>query len=83
MAATSALFKRLKLIDEQELNRLVEKQLREYDPTIRSLATLHREMQEIEGRSDLTPEEKVALLSATQQRFSQLKFPKGRGDPRA
>lgn len=70
------LFKKLKLIDEQEIGRLVEKRLKEYDPGLRSLANMYREMDGVMNREDLAPEEKLALYKTTHQRFSNMKAPK-------
>ena len=41
-----ALFKKLKLVDEHELEQLIEKQIRQYDPRIRSMALLQKEMED-------------------------------------
>ena len=73
--STSALYKKLKLVDDQEIGRLFEKYLREYDPALRVLANSHREMETILGRKDLSPEEKFSLFKSNQQRFSKLKVP--------
>ena len=68
--ASSNLFKKLKLIDEHEIQRLVEKHLRQYDPSSRTLANLHQDMDMVIQRDDITPEERIALLKATQNRFT-------------
>ena len=64
-----ALFKKLKVIDEQEVGRMVEKYLRQYDPALRLLANTHQEMGSILARNDLTPEEKFSLFKCNQQLF--------------
>ena len=74
-AAAAQLFKRLKLIDEQEVGRLVEKHLREYDPALHSLATIHKEMETVLNRDDISPEEKLSLFKINQQRFGRIKIP--------
>ena len=68
-----ASFKQLKLIDEQELNRLIEKQIRQYDPALKILASVRKEMNTLMERNDLLPEEKLALYQSAQQRFDSIK----------
>ena len=53
-----AAVKELKLVDDHELQQLIEKQIRQYDPRIRSMALLEKEMGSALNREDLTPEEK-------------------------
>jgi hypothetical protein len=69
MNTSSAMFKRLKLLDEQELDRLIEKQIRQYDPNLRGMVAMRKEMDEVMGREDLNPEERIALYKSAQQRF--------------
>ena len=71
----SSLFKRLKLIDEQELTRIVEKQIKEYNPGIRSLANLQQEMDGVVNHEGISPEEQLALYQSAQQRFRKIKIP--------
>ena len=75
MSLPSSLFKRLKLIDEDEIQRLVEKHLRDYDPTLKGLAQIHREMDTNLTRPDLEPEEKLTLFQNSQQRFTPEQWP--------
>ena len=67
MSASSAIFKRLKLLDEQELDRLIEKQIRQYDPNLRGMVALRKEMDQGMCREDLNPEERIALYKSAQQ----------------
>ena len=62
-----AIFKKLKLVDEMELERLIEKQLRQYDPKIHSMALMKKEMDQALARQDLVPEEKLALFHGAQK----------------
>ena len=71
----SSLFKRLKLIDEQELTRIVEKQIKEYNPGIRSLANLQQEMDGVVNNEGISPVEQLALYQSAQQRFRKIKIP--------
>ena len=72
-SAAAIMFKKLKLIDEQEIQRLVEKQLRDYDPVIRTLGKLQTEMDSVLNRTDLSPEEKQALYQANLCKFLSMK----------
>ncbi|KAF0147100.1 MAG: hypothetical protein FD143_3110 [Ignavibacteria bacterium] len=65
--------KKLKLVDEQELTRLIEKQIRQYDPGLKVLANLRQEMDTVMEREDLLPEEKLALYKSAQLRFVKVK----------
>ena len=66
-------FQKLKLVDEQELGHLIEKQIRQYNPTLKVLANIYQEMDTAMGREDLLPEEKLALYKNAQQRFAKIK----------
>ncbi|KAF0138736.1 MAG: hypothetical protein FD143_3616, partial [Ignavibacteria bacterium] len=65
--------KKLKLVNEQELTRLIEKQIRQYDPGLKVLANIQHEMDTIMEREDLLPEEKLALYKSAQLRFAKIK----------
>ena len=67
-----AAFKKLKLVDEHELEQLIEKQIRQYDPRIRSMALLEKEMGSALNRDDLAPEEKLALFKSAQHRYDKM-----------
>ena len=71
MSRHSNLFKRLKLVDEEELHRLVERQLREYNPQLKAMADRKIELDNVLERKDLTPEERLALFEANKQRYVQ------------
>lgn len=57
------------LVDSDELDRLKQKQLTSYNPTIRSMAMLKDEVDTVLERGDLSAEEKVAIIRASKQRF--------------
>lgn len=65
--------KKLKLVDEAELTRLIMKQLRDYDPALQVLAQMKQEMDSALQHTDITPDEKIALFKSIQQRFSHIK----------
>ena len=61
------------LIDEAELERLQQRQLREYSPELGSMARYQAQMKEVMARSDLTAAEKLSILSGLQRRFDKIK----------
>ena len=73
MNSAANIFKKLKLIDEQEIQRLVEKQLKEYDPVLRTLGKLQREMDSVLDRDDLSAEDKQGLYQANLGKFLSMK----------
>ena len=79
-----ALFKKLKLVDEKEIEQLIEKRLKQYDPRIHSMAQMQNDMTQILTQDNLPPEEKLAIFKASQQRYDRLKdsasFPPAAGE---
>lgn len=67
------LFQKLKLVDDENLQRLIEKRIRHYDQTTSALAKLQMEMLDVFSRNDITPEERVSLLTAINHRYKNLK----------
>lgn len=65
------LYKKLKLVDEDELHRLIEKQIREYNPELKAMVDRKLDMHKVLDQKDLTPEQKLLLLDANKQQFSQ------------
>ena len=61
------------LIDEGELDRLQQRQLRDYSPELQSMARLQTQMAEVLARKDLSPQEKLNMLSGQQSRFDKIK----------
>ena len=61
------------LIDESELERLQQRQLREYSPELSSLSRYQTQMREVMAQSDLSAAEKLSILSGLQGRFDKLK----------
>ena len=60
------MFKKQKLVEEHELEQVIEKQIRQYDPRIGSMAVLQKEMEDMLNRSDFAPEEKLGLFKSAQ-----------------
>ena len=61
------------LIDEGELDRLQQRQLRDYSPELQSMARLQTQMAEVLARKDLSPQDKLSMLSGQQSRFDKIK----------
>lgn len=66
-------YRRMTLIGEEELSRLRQKQLRDYNPSLAVMANLQQDMSDILGREDVSAEQKVKLLNVMQTRFQRLK----------
>ena len=63
----------MKLMSEDEINRLKSKQITQYDPQVRTMAFLQTEIDDILTRKDLAPESIMALFQSAQSRFHSLK----------
>jgi hypothetical protein len=61
------------LIEEGELDRLQQRQLRDYSAELQSMAHLQTKMAEILARTDLSAQKKLNLLSGQQNRFDKIK----------
>ena len=70
MAWNNNLFKRLKLVDEDQVHRIVEKSIRDYNPELKAMGDRKIEISDILSREDLCPEEKITLLKANKQQYS-------------
>ena len=71
MSQSSNLYKRLKLVDEEELHRLVEKHIKEYNPELKAMADRKIEIAQIMEKKDLEPEETLALVEMNKQRYGK------------
>ena len=61
------------LVDEAELDRLQQRQLREYSPELASFSRLKSNMDSILRSSNLSPQEKLTRLAAVQGRFEKIR----------
>jgi len=68
-----ASFKKMKLVPEMEYDRLKMKEVRDYDPELRTLSFLQSEIDDILNNSNLDAESKMRLFQAAQYRFSSIK----------
>ena len=65
-------FKKLRLVDEDEMIRLIEKRLKDYNPALRARAHLRMQMNDTLHRSDLPSDEKLAIFKANQQKYRKI-----------
>ena len=59
-------------IDEGELERLKQKQIKDYNPNLKSLSNLQQRIDEVFDNPDLTADEKCKALSLLQEKFNSL-----------
>lgn len=65
--------KKMVLLEEGEVERLRQKQIKEYDPTLGAMARAQIELEAVLGNHNLSDEEKLNLLNNVQQKFKKLK----------
>ena len=65
-------FRKLQLVSEEEINRLKQKQLSQYDPQLRAAAFLQSEIDDILTNKDMDAQRKTTLFQTAQQRFASL-----------
>ena len=68
----SGKFRALTLIEEGELERLRQRQIKEYEPALKTLATTQENIQRLFDDPDLDDEGKFKVLTALQERFGYL-----------
>ena len=66
-------YRKMVLLEEAEVDRLRQKQLREYDPTVSALARAQAQMEMFLLDEKLSDEEKLMLIEQAQQKFKRLK----------
>lgn len=65
--------RKMLLLDQAEVERLRQRQLKEYDPTLGAMARATMEIEEVLTNRNLTDEDKLQLLGSLQERFRKLK----------
>ncbi len=70
---TTIHFRKVRLVEENELSRLVEKRIKEYNPGLNVLAKLQLQEDSILNEPDLPSEEKLNLFKRLQNRFTNIK----------
>ncbi len=65
----SAAFKKLTLVEREELTRLREKQIRDYNPLLRELVTIQTEMSHALNAKDQSVFDRVNLINVLNNRF--------------
>jgi len=66
-------FQKAMLVNEEELSRLVEKQIREYNPNLHILGQIQLQQESILNNPKLSSDDKLHLFKKLQQRFSTMK----------
>ena len=66
-------YRKMVLLEEAEVDRLRQKQIREYDPTIGAMAHAQADIDDALTKSKLSDEQKLNLLFQAQQRFRHLR----------
>ena len=66
-------FRKVRLVDENELSHLVEKRIKEYNPGLNVLGKLQLQQDSILNEPELTSEEKLNLFKRLQNRFTNIK----------
>ena len=66
-------FRKMVLVDQGEVDRLRQKQIREYNPTISAMGRTQAELEAVLNNAAISDEDKVAILQETQRRFDRLK----------
>ena len=69
--------RKMVLLEQAEVERLRQKQLRDYNPTLSAMARAQGDLENILTNDDLTGDEKMTLLQEAQQRFTHLKSSMG------
>ena len=73
MATSSKSYVKKVLVEEAELDRLQQRQLREYSPELATLARMKSDMDSILRHSKLSPQEKLTRLAVVQGRFEKIR----------
>jgi hypothetical protein len=69
----STAFQKMFLMSEEEMERMKSKQLKEYDPDLRSMTRLQDQATAILSKDDMNPDELLKLINMLQSRFNQIK----------
>ena len=61
------------LIEQAELDRLQQRQLRDYSPELQAIGCLLNDIRDIMASKNLSAEERMNMMSGLQFRFNKLK----------
>lgn len=64
--------KKMVLVSQEELDRLRQKKLQQYNPTLRTMAFMDEDIEEILNNDHLTPEQKITLYQTARHRMRAL-----------
>ena len=70
-------FSKKVLIEQGELDRFQQRQLRDYSPELQSMARMQNHIRDIISRKNLSAEERLNLISGKQIYFDKLKIETG------
>lgn len=65
-------FKTMTLIEESELSRLRDKEIADYNPTVRSMSTIQNSINKVFDDPNIPDEDKIKLINTFQEKFAQL-----------
>ena len=66
-------FHKVRLVDEEELTRIIEKRIKDYNPNLHVLGQMELEMDSILKQPNLNPDEKLTMFQGIQNKFRRLK----------
>ena len=66
-------FRKVRLLDAEELSRAIEKRIKEYNPTLHILGQLQLQLDSVLNNQNLSADEKLAMFKGLQNKFTNLK----------
>ena len=66
-------FRKMQLVTDEEINRLRQKQIAQYDPELRAAAFLQSEMDQLLTDKGMDSDQRLRLLQMAQQRFAAIR----------
>ena len=69
----STAFQKMFLMSEEEMERMKTKQLKDYDPDLRSMTRLQDQANALLSKDNMKPDELLKLINMLQSRFNQIK----------
>ena len=66
-------FRKVRLLDPEELSRAIEKRIKEYNPTLHILGQLQLQLDSVLNNQNLSADEKLAMFKGLQNKFTNLK----------
>ncbi len=66
-------FRKVRLLDEDELSHILEKRIKDYNPNLHVLAQMQMELDSILSKGNISAEEQLALFKGVQNKYHHLK----------